>query len=85
MEGAHKVMKLYLHSSKGSLFDFYQKLTHFWSAQENRHAEDMGENWSRRPHDLETWLFTDLIGHVYSDGLRKVKEQINFNKEWLPD
>lgn len=29
-----------------------------------------------RPHDLEIWLFTNLIGHVYVHRLRKIKEQL---------
>lgn len=31
---------------------------------------------TRRPHDLEIWLFTNLIGHVYVHRLRKTKEQL---------
>lgn len=43
----------------------------------------MNKNQSRRPYDLEFWLFINLIGHVYLDRLCKVKEQLRLANQSL--
>lgn len=75
IEGSHHIVKSFIKSSTGDLYNVYEKLTLFWRNQHTVWKQNIADDKIKRPLSTMKPLYIRVVGHVTNFALKRIHEQ----------